>query len=44
MKKYFLLDTYQSHRAKIINGLEIGSITSFVLNQGNIYQFYLNNY
>lgn len=39
-KRYFLLDTYQKHREMVIDQLSTGTIASFVLNQGNPYQFF----
>ena len=43
-KRYFLLDTYQKHREKQLDQLPVGSINSFILNQGDYYQFYLKTY
>jgi hypothetical protein len=40
-KGYFLLDTYQKHRELLLNHLPLGLTTNLVLNQGDIYQFYL---
>jgi hypothetical protein len=40
-KGYFLLDSYQKHREFLLNHLSLGLTTNLVLNQGNIYQFYL---
>jgi hypothetical protein len=38
--RYFLLDTYQKHREKQLDQLPVGSVNNFVLNQGQIYQFF----
>jgi len=37
---YFLLDTYQKHREMILDQLPVGSVNNFILNQGQIYQFF----
>jgi hypothetical protein len=38
--RYFLLDTYQKHREMILDQLPVGSINNFILNQGQVYQFF----
>jgi hypothetical protein len=38
--RYFLLDTYQKHRKRVLDQLPVGSINNFILNQGQVYQFF----
>lgn len=38
--RYFLLDTYQKHRERQLGQLPVGSVNNFILNQGQVYQFF----
>jgi hypothetical protein len=38
--RYFLLDTYQKHRELVLDKLPTGSVNNFILNQGQVYQFF----